>query len=95
MLHNVLANTSRGAPVYDSVQMVNITPITMFYGTQITIMGFINQFMTFGGPTWQTVHAHAGRWKPRRIGPSTRPARRANAAPLRPGLQRENLFGEF
>ena len=35
----------------DSVQLVNITPITMVYGTQITIvfMGFINQFMT-GGP---------------------------------------------
>ena len=37
-------------PPNDSVQLVQITPITMVYGTQITIvfMGVINQFITRG-----------------------------------------------
>ena len=33
-------------------KLVNITPITMIYGTyNYSSWGFINQFMTFGGPT--------------------------------------------
>ena len=38
-------------PPFDSVQLVNITPITMVYGTQITIVtgANLNQLIT-GGP---------------------------------------------
>ena len=43
-----------GAPKI--AKLVNITPITMVYGTQITIvfMGFINQLTSLGGPTLYT-----------------------------------------
>ena len=41
----------------DSVQLVNITLITMVYGTQRTIvfMGFINQLTSLGGTTLQVI----------------------------------------
>ena len=46
-----LLNVQGGAPKI--AKLVNITPKTMVYGTQITIvfMGFINQQTSLGGPT--------------------------------------------
>ena len=43
-------NPTRWCP-FDSVQLVNITPITMVFVGDISIifMGFINNFLTFGG----------------------------------------------
>jgi len=45
--------TTRGAPVYESVQLVQITPISLWFMVPITIvfMGVINHLTSLGGPT--------------------------------------------
>ena len=63
-------------PPVDSVQLVNITPITMVYGTQITIVtgAYINQLIT-GGPhivsilhgIWSLAWCHVTKYFPEEL----------------------------